>query len=72
LLPPKSVNDIDGALCHFRPPVTIARVANLIIQAFGLISSICARTIAATANIPELFRSADEPPLAELPFFVGC
>ena len=27
---------------------------------------------AIAANIPELFRSADEPPLAELPFFVGC
>jgi hypothetical protein len=33
-------------------------------------SFICLRAIA--ANIPELFRSPDKPPLAELPFFVGC
>src|SRR5262249_5339195 len=36
----------------------------------ALISSIRLRAIA--AKILELFRSADQPPLAELPFFVGC
>src|SRR5262249_29684033 len=34
------------------------------------ISFICLRAIA--AKILELFRSLDQPPLAELPFFVGC
>src|SRR6266446_10433836 len=27
---------------------------------------------AIAANIPELFRSPDQRPLAELPFFIGC
>jgi len=26
----------------------------------------------ASTNISELLRSVDKPPLAELPFFVGC
>ena len=30
------------------------------------------RLLAIAANIPELFRAPDQPPLAELPFFVGC
>jgi len=35
-----------------------------------LMSSLCLRAIA--ANITELLWSLDKPPLAELPFFVGC
>jgi hypothetical protein len=33
-------------------------------------SFICLRAIA--AKVPELSRSPDQPPLAQLPFFVGC
>jgi hypothetical protein len=36
----------------------------------ALTSSICLRAIA--AKILELFRPLDQPPLADLPFFVGC
>jgi hypothetical protein len=44
-------------------------------QVCGLASEALALRInphAIAADISELFRSLDKPPLAQLPFFIGC